>query len=586
MAPEDTPVTATQRVNRRTIMHGAGAMGSVLGVLSVAGCLGDDDDDVDDTDDVDDIDDTDDDDDSVDVQPGDPVPEFEFASYTVAEDPIRYETAVLATDMWEELGFEVTHNPTEIGAILDMTFSEKAHEIMGVRLGGQPQRLDPDHFLYNGFHSSTHDVDGSYNISWFQNDEYDQAVEAQRAAFDPDERQEYVYECQEILARECPQVFVMMQYRVMPLNTDRFTNENAEMPGTGLFGYWNFHEIEPADNDVETLRYGYPGGDVQTLNPWEPFPTQDVLTMNIIYDKLVQITPDADIEPWALSEVERVDGATLDVELREGMQWHDGEDVTVDDLEFTLNYGIEHDAGPAYDFIDSVDRDGDLDVRIHLDGEAAPFEIMGLGTIWLAPEHIWGDIDDPFAVDEIDRTGSGIYEFDFWEPDEQMRLELFEDHWNPANVPELLWIPADGMSPLVRALTTEELDMIVWSLALEQIDEVEEHDFLETYEIDDIAHHIITFNQRQEIFQDRALRRALALATPEEDIMEVTLGGLREDGGYAEHIDGPITPAADFWHHPDIPDEHKYRFDLDEARAVLEDAGYTWDDDGRIHFPE
>ena len=549
-------------IDRRTVIRNVGVMAGGLSLVGVVSGQEDDE-----------------------AEPGEPVQAFEFASYTVEEDPVRYETAVLATEMWNELGFEVEHNPTEIGALLDMTFDEKEHEVMGVRMGGQPQRMDPDHFLYNGFHSQFHDEPGSYNISWYQSEEFDEVVEEQRRIPDPDERQELVYECQEILARDVAEIFLFEQYEVQPLNTERFTNWDDSMPGAGLWDIWNLHQIEPADDDVTTFRYGYPGGDVQTMNPWEPFPTQDVLQLNLIYDKLVQITPEGEYEPWAVSEVERVDGETIDLELREGMQWHDGEDVTVDDLIFTFEYGMEHGGGPAYGDVEDVEEGGDLDVRIHLADEIATFEIMGLGMIYLTPQHVWEDVDDPFDVEDIDRTASGLFEFDYWNPDEEMRLERFDEHWDPANLEELIWVPASGISPLFRALIAEDLDMIAWTLTLDQIPEAEEQPFLDTFEIGDMAHHVIALNHRYEPFDDLEVRRALATATPTPDIMEVTLGGTREAGGYADPIYGPITPSVEFWHNPDISEEYRYEFDMEEARAILEDAGYTWND-GRIHYPE
>jgi peptide/nickel transport system substrate-binding protein len=40
--------------------------------------------------------------------------------------------------------------------------------------------------------------------------------------------------------------------------------------------------------------------------------------------------------------------------------------------------------------------------------------------------------------------------------------------------------------------------------------------------------------------------------------------------------------AIDYWHNPDLP---QYEFDLDQARAVLEEAGYTWDAEGQLLLP-
>lgn len=575
-------------------MRNIGAVtGAGILLPASAGCfgLGDDDDDIDIDDDNGIIDDDgeDDGDDVEDVGAGDPIPEFVFASYTVDEDPIRYETAVLTTEMWNELGIPVEHEPMEIGAILDMTFDEKNHDVMGVRRGGQAFRADPDFFLYDSYHSSQVGGAGTPNIAGFDDPDYDELVEAQRVADDPDERLDLVFEAQEYLAREVPDIQVMHQWRVHALNTERFQNPEPGLPGEGLFGWANFHQIEPTSDDVSTLTFGYAGGGFEAVNPMRPFPTQDYLYLNLIYDTAVRVTPEGDWMEWGAEQVERVDAETIDLAIRDDMEFHDGEPVTPEDVAFSFNYGVEQELGEGWGQVEEAEVGGDLDVRIHLEAPSATFEMMGLSRVYFVPQHIWEDIDDPLTLgsDEIDRTGSGIYEFDFWDPDDQGRLELFEDHWNPANVPELIFIPASGMSPIMRGFLDEDIDMVVWELNLEQIEDVEGTDFGDTYEMPDVGHHIISINQyKHEMFEDVALRRAMATAVPEEDIMAVTLGGLRDDGGYAEHNYSPITPGNEAWHNPDIPEEYRYHFDMEEARNILEEAGYTWDDEDRLHLPE
>ena len=56
---------------------------------------------------------------------------------------------------------------------------------------------------------------------------------------------------------------------------------------------------------------------------------------------------------------------------------------------------------------------------------------------------------------------------------------------------------------------------------------------------------------------------------------------------------GTIGPGNTFWQNPNIPHEemhdgvpHWHQFDPAKARKLLEDAGYRWDDEGNLHFPE
>ncbi len=76
---------------------------------------------------------------------------------------------------------------------------------------------------------------------------------------------------------------------------------------------------------------------------------------------------------------------------------------------------------------------------------------------------------------------------------------------------------------------------------------------------------------------DIEFRRALAHAVPYDTFINVLLDGLGERGTSI------IAPVNAFWRNPDVP---LYDYDLDLARERLEAAGYWWDDEGRLNFPQ
>ncbi len=52
--------------------------------------------------------------------------------------------------------------------------------------------------------------------------------------------------------------------------------------------------------------------------------------------------------------------------------------------------------------------------------------------------------------------------------------------------------------------------------------------------------------------------------------------------GYAVPADSHVSLAIDYWHNPDLP---QYDFNIEEAKQILMDAGYTYDADGMLHMP-
>ena len=84
-----------------------------------------------------------------------------------------------------------------------------------------------------------------------------------------------------------------------------------------------------------------------------------------VYDSLYIRTPELEpIPALATSATPSEDGLTWTITLREGVNWHDGEPFTVDDVIFSYNFLIA--AGRANNLaeIESMEADGDYGLTI------------------------------------------------------------------------------------------------------------------------------------------------------------------------------------------------------------------------------
>ena len=83
-------------------------------------------------------------------------------------------------------------------------------------------------------------------------------------------------------------------------------------------------------------------------------------------------------------------------------------------------------------------------------------------------------------------------------------------------------------------------------------------------------------------------RSVPAISNPRDDRQAARQGaspGLRRlpAGGAATPAGEGIVPTGlGKWYNTDL---EVVPFDIDQARKVLEEAGYGWDSDGRLHFP-
>ena len=302
--------------------------------------------------------------------------------------------------------------------------------------------------------------------------------------------------------------------------------------------------------------------------------------MRLYYDRLVRLSPDVEPVPWAASSVDPVDDVTIDVTLREGMTFHDGEPLTAEDIVFTFNYYMDSDYNYFDSYlaaIDSVEQTDDLSVRFNLREPSAPFATITLSQIPILPQHLWEGIENPgdLTPDEIPTVGSGPFVFDRYDRGEFMSITTNPDHFHADEIAVdavefLIYADAEGV---FTALQTGQIDMTAWRLEPGQIPLAEENEELTVVSVPDFGYYHMTFNTRREPFDDRAVRRALSMAMDRERMVNVLLDGRGEVGTSI------IAPVNAFWHNAFV---ERFDYDLDAARAELEEAGYSWDDDGRL----
>jgi len=81
-------------------------------------------------------------------------------------------------------------------------------------------------------------------------------------------------------------------------------------------------------------------------------------------------------------------------------------------------------------------------------------------------------------------------------------------------------------------------------------------------------------------FNNKAFRVALAHLVDYDLALDVHLNGYGARGGGGL----VIVAANEFWHNPEVPIYDTY--DPERAREILEEAGFTWNAQGKLVMPE
>ncbi|MRX44810.1 ABC transporter substrate-binding protein [Agromyces kandeliae] len=302
----------------------------------------------------------------------------------------------------------------------------------------------------------------------------------------------------------------------------------------------------------------------------------------VIFEPLALVNPTGDLgtTPWLAESVEWNDDYTeLTVVPRSGVTWSDGTEFTGDDIVFTfdqfLTGRLADTSGLKYE---GATVDGDAITLKFADSKyIAQSRVLHTPIV---PKHIWEGIDDPNTdplTGEGLAVGTGPYVLDSWST-ESVTLAANEDYWGgDLAVPELHYVSYGDNAALTTALVSGEAD---WAQAF--IPQIES-----SYLAADEDNHFLAsptagagtlfLNLQAEPFDDPALRQALAWTIDREAYVDIAREGASTAIWSATGLSGLLEDEI----LPEYADD-VYEVDVDKAKSILEDAGYTWKDEKLI----
>jgi peptide/nickel transport system substrate-binding protein len=299
----------------------------------------------------------------------------------------------------------------------------------------------------------------------------------------------------------------------------------------------------------------------------------------VIFEPLALVNPTGDLgtTPWLAESVAWNDDYTqLTVVPRSGVKSSDGTAFTGDDIVFTfdlyLSGKLSDTSGLKYE---GATVDGDAITLTFADSKyTAQSRVLHTPIV---PKHIWENIADPNTdplTDEGLAVGTGPYVLDNWST-ESVTLKANEDYWGgDLAVPELHYVSYGDNAALTTALVSGDAD---WAQAfIPQI----QNSYLAA---DEDNHFLVSstagagtlfFNLQTKPFNDPALREALAWTIDRQDYVDIAREG-------ASEVIWNVTGLGTLLEDEIIPEYQgqNYSVDVDKAKQILTDAGYTWKDD-------
>lgn len=520
---------------------------------------------------------------------GDPVRPLVILTEPQAASPQVYQAAEMVADGWRSLGLQVQVRPLPGQQFNQVVWYERGRwDATTWQMGGRPERSDPDELTYNLFVSAN--IANGYDFVGYNNPEYDRLAQAQREELDLPKRQALVREAQELINRDQPYAFLVHPKNLVAFNKAMWDEgSTVQQAGIGIRNFWTWIGLKPrgAQRDVVLNSVAPP----TNLSPFNIPGIQGSWATELVWDRLMRIGPDGLPRPWAAESVTRPTPTIVEVTLRPGMMWHDGQPVTVEDAVFSLQAPGFGDKSPMYRpfvaNIANVEATGPMSLRITLKRPDAAFLVSSLSKLNLAPKHIWAPIfeslkDKPETAESIMEPlpiGSGPFKFVSVKLTEQVVLEANPNHWAKPAVNRWIMRITPNIESTLGAMRSGEMNFLtdytgdpelLAGLAKSSPD-VKVSDAL------DIGFRFVGYNNRRPPFNDAAFRRALSAAVDREAIAADAWGGA------AVPSNSWISPALAFWAAPGI-DKQVPGGTAEAAKAMLKEAGYVLVG-GRLHYP-
>ena len=288
----------------------------------------------------------------------------------------------------------------------------------------------------------------------------------------------------------------------------------------------------------------------------------------LLYGSLVRVDAAFHVVPELAESWSEPDPLTYRFVLRRGVKFHDGRELTAEDVRYTFASILDPaTASPyraLYGMIDRMTVRGPYEIEFHLSKPHAPFLVNLVRGI--VPAHLAARLNE-FARQPV---GSGPFRLVRWAPDERVELAAFGEYYAGA--------PAIG-GVTVRIIPDETIRLL--ELQKGNIDFVQNAVMPEVLPLlaGSGRYHVVTspsatytylgFNLRDSHLADARVRRAIAAAIDRPTIIRTLLGGL------ADEATGLLPPA----HWAYEPGVTRHDYDPVSARQLLDEAGLI-DPDG------
>ena len=262
------------------------------------------------------------------------------------------------------------------------------------------------------------------------------------------------------------------------------------------------------------------------------------------------------------------DGMTWTVTIRDDVNFTDGEPLTASDVAFTYNTCKENSSVNDFTMLDYAEALDNTTVVFHMDHAFSPWPYT-MAITGIVPEHAY---DENYGLNPI---GSGRYIMKQWDQGQQVIFEANPDYYgDEVKIKKVTVLFMDEEASLAAAMAGEADVSYTASTYAEMVPSG--YSLLEAESVDNRGINLPTTPAEKkdgllygnDVLCDVSVRKAINIGIDRELMIEHVLGGYGTPA-YSVCDKMPWYNAAS-----------EVEYDPERAKAILEEAGWTEEDDG------
>lgn len=305
------------------------------------------------------------------------------------------------------------------------------------------------------------------------------------------------------------------------------------------------------------------GADPKSLDPHASNDQPSTRINRQIYNTLVVTDNNMEIQPGLAESWDQVDDNTWEFKLREGVKFHNGEEMKASDVVFSF-YRMANSAEVAHIIgaVKSVEEKDDYNVVIKTEEPFAPLLAhLAHSASSILSEKAVKDAGDDYQSHPV---GTGPFKFVSHDSGDKVTLERFDDYYgDKAKVKTLVFRNVPEGTNRTIGLQTGEID-IAYDVEPIDVKTVEGDKGLKLVKDPSLSSDYVGFNTKKAPYDNVKVRQAINYAINVDEIIEVALEGA------GTPATGPINDKV-YGYNSNLKG---YEYNPEKAKELLKEAGF------------